>query len=150
MDVINDFTPSQKTTIMYQFDSFCRKIVREEARSYYRAEKRTMNRFIPLSNLSEEEGEQGYGTDPYPSDNHHFDAQGYDVAIENDDLARALSELPGGYRNVVLLSFFLDMKEWEIGELMHLVRSTVSYRLNSGLKKLRKIMEERRNGKGSV
>ena len=131
---------------MHQFDSFCRKIIREEARSYYRAVKRIMERRIPLSNLSEEDGEQGYETNVYPSDRHHFHAQGYDIAIESDELAEALSELPGGYRNVVLLSFFLDMKEREIGTLMNLVRSTVSYRLNSALRKLRKKMEERRNG----
>ena len=75
-----------------------------------------------------------------------FHAQGYDIAIESDELAEVLSELPGGYRNVVLLSFFLDMKEREIGTLMNLLRSTVSYRLNSALRKLRKKMEERRNG----
>ena len=146
VDGIDDFTPSQKATIRHQFDSFCKKIIREEARSYFRAVQRNMERNAPLSILSEEEGEQGYGTDQYPSDTHHFDAQGYDIAIENDELASALSELPGGYRNVVLLTFFMEMKEWEIGKLMHLVRSTVSYRLNTALKKLRRRMEEGRNG----
>ena len=135
---------------MHQFDSFCRKIVREEARSYYRSAKRTLERRIPLSDLSEENGEQGYETDCYPSDRNHFDAQGYDIAIENDELAEALSELPAGYRSVILLSFFLGMKEREIGRLMHLVRSTVSYRLNSALKKLRKKMEERRNDRNDT
>ena len=120
MGDIEEFTPSQKVTIAHQFDSFCRKIIREEARSYYRSEQRAMGRKIPLSSLSEEEGEQGSGADQYPSDRYHFNAQGYDIAIESDELAEALSELPWGFRNVVLLTFFLDMKEREIGTLMHL------------------------------
>ena len=63
VDGIDDFTPSQKATIRHQFDSFCKKIIREEARSYFRSVQRNMERHTPLSILSEEEGEQGYGTD---------------------------------------------------------------------------------------
>ena len=96
--------------------------------------------------MSEEEGEQGVSVDRYPSDSYHFNVCGYDVSIEDDALAAALSELPEEYRDIVLLFYFLDMNEREISEMMSLVRSTVSYRLNSALKKRRKRLEGNANG----
>lgn len=144
------FTPSQRLTVRHQFDSFCKKIVREEKYSYFRSLRNAAERTAPLSDLSEEEGEQGVSVDSYPSDRHHFDARGYDIAVEDDELAEALSELSEEYRDIVLLFFFLDMKEREISELMSIVRSTVSYRLNAALRKLRKRLEGNANGeKGS-
>ena len=142
----DSFTPSQRLTIRHQFNSFCKKIAREEKYSYFRSLNRALERTAPLSDLSEEEGEQGVSVDRYPSDSYHFNACGYDVSIEDDALAAALSELPEEYRDIVLLFYFLDMNEREISEMMSLVRSTVSYRLNSALKKLRKRLEGNANG----
>ena len=46
-----------------------------------------------------------YVLDEYPSEQTHFHVQGYDVAIENEDLANALTVLPDDKRDIVLLAY---------------------------------------------
>ena len=89
-----ELTPSQKKTVRHQFDSFCRKVLREEARDYERHIAWRSDHEVSLSELSEEQERQMYVLDEYPSEQTHFHVQGYDVAIENEDLANALTVLP--------------------------------------------------------
>ena len=103
-----ELTPSQKKTVRHQFDSFCRKVLREEARDYERHIAWRSNHEVSLSELSEEQERQMYVLDEYPSEQTHFHVQGYDVAIENEDLANALTVLPDDKRDIVLLAYFLD------------------------------------------
>ena len=123
-----ELTPSQKKTIRHQFDSFCRKVLREEARDYMRSLARQKAREVSLSELSEEQVAGLCALDEYPSDHFHFDVQGYDIAVENEKLAEALSTLSDSKRDIVLLAYFLDMTDQEIADKLNLVRSTVQYR----------------------
>ena len=96
-----ELTPSQKKTVRHQFDSFCRKVLREEARDYIRELMRWAAHEVPLSELSEEQMERLCVLDEYPSEAIHFDVQGYDVAINNEKLADALTALPDDLRNYI-------------------------------------------------
>ena len=98
-----ELTPSQKKTVRHQFDSFCRKVLREEARDYERHIAWRSNHEVSLSELSEEQERQMYVLDEYPSEQTHFHVRGYDVAIENEDLANALTVLPDDKRDIVCL-----------------------------------------------
>ena len=89
-----ELTPSQKKTVRHQFDSFCRKVLREEARDYLRELARRAAHEVPFSELSGEQMERLYVLDKYPSGAIHFNVQGYDVAINNEQLADALAALP--------------------------------------------------------
>ena len=100
-----ELTPSQKKTVRHQFDSFCRKVLREEARDYKRHIAWRSDHEVSLSELSEEQERQMYVLDEYPSEQTHFHVQGYDVAIENEDLANALTVLPDDKRDIVLLAY---------------------------------------------
>ena len=100
-----ELTPSQKKTVRHQFDSFCRKVLREEARDYERHIAWRSDHEVSLSELSEEQERQMYVLDEYPSEQTHFHVQGYDVAIENEDLANALTVLPDDKRDIVLLAY---------------------------------------------
>lgn len=115
-----ELTPSQKKTVRHQFDSFCRKVLREEARDYERHIAWRSDHEVSLSELSEEQERQMYVLDKYPSEQTHFHVQGYDVAIENEDLANALTVLPDDKRDIVLLAYFLDMTDQEIADMLHL------------------------------
>ena len=55
-----ELTPSQKKTVRHQFDSFCRKVLREEARDYERHIAWRSNHEVSLSELSEEQERQMY------------------------------------------------------------------------------------------
>lgn len=136
-----ELTPSQKKTVRHQFDSFCRKVLREEARDYERHIAWRSNHEVSLSELSEEQERQMYVLDEYPSEQTHFHVRGYDVAIENENLANALTVLPDDKRDIVLLAFFLDMTDQEIADKLDMVRRTVQYKRAQSLKELKKEME---------
>ena len=79
-----------------------------------------------------------YVLDEYPSEQTHFHVQGYDVAIENEDLANALTVLPDDKRDIVLLAYFLDMTDQEIADKLDILRRTVQYKRAQSLKELKK------------
>ena len=70
----------------------------------------------------------------------------YDVAIENEDLANALTVLPDDKRDIVLLAYFLDMTDQEIADKLDMVRRTVQYKRAQSLKELKKEMEVTEDG----
>ena len=130
----------------HQFDSFCRKVLREEARDYERHIAWRSDHEVSLSELSEEQERQMYVLDEYPSEQTHFHVRGYDVAIENEDLANALTVLPDDKRDIVLLAYFLDMTDQEIADKLDMVRRTVQYKRAQSLKELKKEMEVTEDG----
>lgn len=60
--------------------------------------------------------------------------------IDNDELARAIAALPLDKRDVILLSYFLELSDHEIAKLLNMVRSSVTYRRKSTLKLLKELM----------
>lgn len=68
---------------------------------------------------------------------------GKSFSIRNDDrLAAALAALLREKRDVILLSYFMDMSDREIGELLDMARRTVQHRRTDTLAELRKRMED--------
>ena len=61
--------------------------------------------------------------------------------MKNDLLAEALVFLPDNIRDIILMYFFLDMSDDEIGKLQNIVRSTVFRKRKNALKKIKKYME---------
>ena len=57
-----------------------------------------------------------------------------------DLLADALAQLPEGKRDVILLSYFLEMTDREISEKLNIVHQTVSKRRLVTLKELREYL----------
>jgi len=56
-------------------------------------------------------------------------------------MATALRTLPQRKRDIILLYYFLDLSDGEIGERLNLVRSTVQYQRTSILRELKKMIE---------
>ena len=144
-ELLLELTQSQKKTVRHQFDSFCRKVLREEARDYIRERKRLAEREVPLSELPDEQMERLFVLDEYLSEQNYFDVQGYHIIIRDDRLAEALSSLSDEKREIVLLSYFLDMNDREIGEKLNMVRYTVQRRRTSSIAEIRKRMEVNNN-----
>lgn len=144
-----ELTPSQKKTVRHQFDSFCRKVLREEARDYIKHIVWLSDNEVSLSELSEEQMTQLYGLDEYPSEQFHFQVQGFSVAVSDEKLAVALHALPDEKRDIVLLSYFLDMTDQEIADKLNMVRYTVQRRRASSLKEMKQRMEVNDDGKKS-
>ena len=62
---------------------------------------------------------------------------------EDLDLSMAVMKLPRKMREAVLLYYYQDMSTEEIAKALGITQSTVSYRLQKGREKLRKLLEGR-------
>lgn len=94
-----------------------------------------------FSDLSESELAQLFTTDEYKSDYFRFQVSGFDVLVKNELLAEALNALPERKRDIILLSYFLDMSDAEIAELLNVVRTTVFRHRKSALAKIKQYLE---------
>ncbi len=141
-----ELTPSQKKTVRHQFDSFCRKVLREEARDYIKHIAWRSDHEVSLSELSEEQLARLYVMDEYPSEQFSFQVQGISVAVKDEKLADALASLPDEKRDIVLLAYFLDMTDQEIADKLDMMRYTVQRRRTSSLKEMKQRMEVNEDG----
>ena len=131
---------SHEEHIQHSFDAFCKKVLRNEARDYLDELARQRNREISFSDLPVEVMEQFSVCDDYFADDRTFDVLGNTVQIASDELAEAIAALPKQKRDIILLSYFLDMPDGEIAKALNMVRSSVAYRRSATLKLLRELM----------
>ena len=131
---------SHEEHIRHTFDAFCKKVLRNEARDYLDELARQRNREISFSDLPVEVMEQLSVCDDYFADDRTFDVLGNTVQIASDELAEAIAALPKQKRDIILLSYFLDMPDSEIAKALNMMRSSVAYRRSATLKLLRELM----------
>ena len=136
-------------TVRHQFDRICRKVLRDESRNYKKQLARRAEKETNLSELSEAELGQLYAMDEYPSDSTYFDVLEYRVGVKDERLAEALAALPSKKRDVILLSYFLDMNDTEIAEKLKVVGATIHYRRTSSLKELKLRLEVKEDGQSA-
>ena len=129
-------TITLKRRIQNQFHAYCVTVLKNEARRIQREYTRRRELEKSLEDLTPSEQEQTAVADRYFTDEHVFEVQGLPVVVTGDLLADALAKLPEGKRNVILLSYFLDLNDREIGEKLNLLRQTVSKRRLTTLKEL--------------
>lgn len=141
-----ELTPPQKKTVRHQFDSFCKKVLRGEVRDYAKHLAWRSEHEVSLSELSEEQINFAYILDEYPSDYMRFDVQGDSVTVHDDCLAQALAGLSDEKRNILLLSYFLDMTDREIAGKLNMMRGTVQRRRVLSLKEMKQRMEVKKDG----
>jgi len=139
-------SPSQMKTVRHQFDSLCKKVLRDESRDIDRQLARRAEKEVCFSGLSDEELDQLYVMDDYPSDNTYFDVLHHQVAVKDERLAEAIASLPGEKRDIILLSYFLDMNDREIADALNMVKRTVQRRRTSSIKELKIRLEVKKDG----
>ena len=132
---------SHEQSKRHAFDSFCKKILKHEARDYYDELKRQRGRETTFSDLSAKEMEQLYTEDKYFVIEQVFNVLGLDVIVTDDVIAGALQSLPERKRDIILLSYFLELSDREIGDKLNMLRSTVQYQRTSTLQQLKNFME---------
>lgn len=138
-----DLSSSDKTRIQHQYDALAKKTLAGEAKSYRRTLAKRAAREVTFSDMSESEFAQLFTMDEYESDFFRFQISGFDVLVKNELLAEALNALPKRKRDIVLLAYFLDMSDAEIGELLNIVRTTVFRHRKAALAKIKRYLEGR-------
>ena len=116
---------SFQQAIQAQFDCLTKKVIKRAAMKYNRDISRRLKHEVPFSEISDLELNKAGVYDKYSSDYTAFNVLGMEVQVSDDQLSKALKCLPERKRNIILLSYFMDMSDAEIGELMNVVRTTV-------------------------
>ena len=129
-------------TICNQFDRLCKMALKGEAVDYHRHMAYLEKHEVMLSELSEHEQNQMFTEDEYSVENQWFRVVDYDIEVKDTLIAEALLALSERKRDVILLSYFMDMSDAEIARKMNLVRCTVREHRVRSLELLRKIMED--------
>ena len=140
-----ELSSSQKETIQHQYDALIKKCLKGETKNHLIELARRAAREMCFSDLSENELSKFFVTDTHKSDYFNFEVGGYDIIVKNDLLGEALGALPDKKRKIILMSYFLDMSDDEIGMLLNVVRSTVFRHRKSALVKIKQYMEGKFN-----
>lgn len=124
------------------FNGFCKRVLKNEAINAHKQTGRQQQRKVTFSDLTPQEEKQLYTLDTYFEDEA---AEAFNVAgkkITPKLLADALHSLPEDKRKAVLLYYFMELSDVEIGQMLDIPRSTVQYRRTSSFELLKRYLEE--------
>ncbi len=128
-----------------RFHAFCKAVLHNEACNYYRDRTRKIQHEISFEYLQENTPFASYSTDEYfivqdnPSE---FSVNGQTVIVDSKKLAKALMCLSERRREIILMRYYLQLRDKQIAALLEKPRTTVNYQKNAALKQLRKEMEK--------
>ncbi|MBC1925523.1 RNA polymerase sigma factor [Listeria innocua] len=129
------------------FDSFCKKVLKNKAHDIFKAEKREMENQVSIEYLLERqlEGSDLFSLPDYTIEAHSFPLVTINVVVslDNEDLADALWLLKEENREILLLYYFLSMKDEEIGQRLSKTRQAIQKRRTCALSNLRDILLKR-------
>ncbi|HHQ0470951.1 TPA: RNA polymerase sigma factor [Listeria innocua] len=134
---------SHKKHKQHAFDSYCKKILRNETRNIYKEIERLKKYEVSMESLSEKELGKHVRYESNMSSEFLFFVENVGMVIVTGEIiAEAIKLLPKEKQTIILLSYILGMSDRKIAEELNLVRRTVSRRKNRTLAELKKIMEE--------
>lgn len=125
-----------------EFDSYCKRVLKNEVKDIQRQLTRQRKLETSFSDLSDTDLNQLYLFDEYMIDKSIFHILNEQVALQNTYLSSALKTISEEKRTIILLSYFIEMTDQEIGEVLDKARSTIQYRRSIALKELRTEIEE--------
>ena len=128
--------------IQNQFGGFCVRVLKNEIQYIRREQSRAAAKEKSLDNLSEKELSELAVRDSYFHAEHVFHVCGKDVVVSGDMLADALKQLSPEKRDIILLSYFLEMTDAEIGKELNTVRQNISKRRARILALMREYLEK--------
>lgn len=130
--------------ILEQFDSLVSKVFRDEKKYYGRNKGKYNERNIMFSDLPKNKMQMLYAEDEYFKDEKvaKMSVAEFDADITNELLYEAMKRLKQKSQNVIILKYWYEMTDDEIGKILNLKRTTVNYNKNAALRKLKIIIEE--------
>lgn len=126
--------------IQHTFDTFCKKVCRNEARDYLDEIERKQSREISLAVLPVESMAQLATYDRYFAEDNAFQILDCTVYVDNPEIAQAIATLPKDKQEIILLFYFLELSDYEIARRLNVLRRTVTYRRTSTLKLLKELI----------
>ena len=118
--------------ITHTFDSFCKTIVRNEARNIKKQYARLRDRQISLTELSEEVNPSFQVVDSSIDNSEVFLALGMELLVSDLILAETIHQLSEAKRKVILLYYFGGFNDREIGQIIGMSVGGVWYLRKKG------------------
>lgn len=134
-----------RESIERRFHAFCKAVLHNEACNYYRERKRKAKHEISYEYLQENTSFAPHSMDEYfiLQDNPTlFVVNGQTVIVDSEKLAKALLCLSERWREIILMRYYLQLRDKQIAALLVKPRTTVNYQKNAALKQLRTEMEK--------
>ena len=125
-----------------QFDAVCKAVIRNESADAHRALSRRFAREVSVENMAFAELSSLQTVDDYHPDTIDFWVQGRRVLVSDWALGQALRSLPPYRRDVILLSYFMECSDSQIGKLLKMDTRTVCSRRTAALARLRSFLED--------
>ena len=126
-----------------RFDTFCKTVLRNEARTYLRDLCRQRKQETKFSSLSQYEMDKLCTMDEYPSDSVVFTAFGCDLHIRDELVADAFASLPEREQSILILYCVLELADGEIGSISGMSRSAVQRHRTKTLNELRRNLKSK-------
>lgn len=137
-------TSSFEHIVRLQFNSLMMIVMKGILSSHRRQNARRSKHEVVFCELREMKQLEHGMNDSYSYEFVSFQALNFVIRISDEELSTALKELTEKQRSAVLLHFFQGMNDREISELYHVSRSAINSRRDRGLKKLQKLLNERK------
>lgn len=125
-----------------RFDTYCKVVLRNEAKNYLSEMARHHDREKSLEALTQQELDKLSTVDHYPSDSILFTAYGCTLHIRDELVADAFASLPEQEQDILILHCVLELADGEIGSLVGMSRSAVQRHRTKALNELRKRLED--------
>lgn len=122
----------RKKSIQHQFDAYCKKVIRNEAKNIRKRNSRIYENEKPLDYLNESEYQQN-----------HFAEQdvyilyGMEILISDQRLSEMIDDLSEKKRKIVLLYYFAGFTDEEIAKILNMSTSGVWYQRNKAIKQMK-------------
>ena len=125
------------------FDSFSKKTIKKASANIRRKLAAQSDRETELSVLPFQDLQKLCTEDTYQEDEESvvFHVRGLSVVVHDSALGQALFALPPKRRDVVLLFYFAEQNDPQIGRLLNLDTSTINRRRSAALSNLKAILE---------
>lgn len=138
------YTQQFKTYQEQTFDAYCKKLIRNESTDAYRELAYRASHEVQLSALPETEWMQLGAEDIYRPYSQSFSVMGHSITVYDRDLAEALQYILPQQRQILLLFYYLEYTDVEIGYMLGISNHAVRIRRAAALRRLQMLLE----GKG--
>lgn len=130
-----------------KFDSCVKQALNKELKYRIRSMKNRQKHFVNISELSKIDETKLFYTDIYPSDifSEKLTTRLFDAVIHDELLYEALLSIKPNIRELLILKYWGDLSDSEVGQAMSMSQQMVNYNKNKALRNLKKIIEEMRN-----
>lgn len=135
---------SKEGIVIKRFDAYAKKALIQELKYRKRSMKNQRARVVNFSELSNLEAQSLCSEDTYPVEKFQktVETKLFDAVICNELLYESLQLLTPSNREILLLKYWGQMTDAEIGQVLSMSQQMVNYHRGRSLRRLKTIIEE--------